>query len=41
MVIVISEENGSIAVAADGVLREDLDRAVLRGILQERFGAAR
>ena len=39
VVIVISEENGSIAVAADGVLREDLDRTALLGILQERFGA--
>ena len=38
VVIVISEENGSIAVAADGVLREHLDRTELRGILQERFG---
>lgn len=40
VVIVISEENGSIAVAADGVLREHLDRTELRGILQERFGVA-
>ena len=38
VVIVISEENGSMAVAADGVLREHLDRTELRGILQERFG---
>lgn len=38
VVIVISEENGSIAVAADGTLREHLDRTELRGILQERFG---
>jgi diadenylate cyclase len=41
VVIVISEENGSIAVAADGVLREHLDRTELRGVLQERFGVAR
>lgn len=40
VVIVISEENGSMAVAADGVLREHLDRTGLRGILQERFGVA-
>jgi diadenylate cyclase len=40
VVIVISEENGSMAVAADGVLREHLDRTELRGILQERFGVA-
>ena len=41
VVVVISEENGSIAVAADGVLREDLDRTALLGILQQRFGAPR
>jgi diadenylate cyclase len=40
VVIVISEENGSMAVAADGVLREHLDRTGLLGILQERFGVA-
>lgn len=40
-VIVISEENGSIGVAADGALREDLDRTALQAILQERFGVAR
>jgi len=40
-VIVISEENGSMAIAADGILREHLDRTELRGILQERFGVAR
>ena len=40
VVLVISEENGSMAVAADGVLREHLDRTELRGILQERFGVA-
>lgn len=38
-VIVISEENGSIAIAADGVLRENLDRAQLRALLVDRFGA--
>jgi diadenylate cyclase len=37
-VIVISEENGSIAIAADGVLRENLDRAQLRALLVDRFG---
>jgi diadenylate cyclase len=41
VVIVISEENGSMAVAADGVLRENLDRDELRRILQERFGVPR
>lgn len=40
VVIVVSEENGSIAVAADGVLREHLRGTELRAILQERFGVA-
>jgi diadenylate cyclase len=39
LVIVISEENGSTAIAADGVLREHLDRATLHAVLIERFGA--
>ena len=39
LVIVISEENGSMAIAADGVLRENLDRDALRAALVERFGA--
>ena len=39
LVIVISEENGSIATAADGVLRENLDGAALRAVLVDRFGA--
>lgn len=39
LVIVISEENGSIAIAADGELRENLDHAALRAALVERFGA--
>jgi diadenylate cyclase len=38
LVIIISEENGSIAVASEGVLRENLDRAALLGIMYERFG---
>lgn len=38
LVIVVSEENGSIAVAADGVLREHVDRETLRNLLTERFG---
>ncbi len=41
VVIVISEENGSTAVAIDGTLRESLDRATLMHILAERFGAPR
>jgi diadenylate cyclase len=38
-VVVISEENGEIAVAADGVLAEHLDREMLRSRMVERFGA--
>ncbi len=38
VVIVISEENGSIAVATDGVLRETLDRAAVQQILTGRYG---
>lgn len=38
VVIIVSEENGSIAVAADGTLREHLDRATLAQVLTERFG---
>lgn len=38
LVIVISEENGSTAVAADGVLQEHLLRAAIRKILIDRFG---
>ena len=40
-VIVISEENGAIGIAADGVLREDLTRDQLRALLVDRFGAPR
>lgn len=40
-VIVVSEENGSVAVAVDGDLREDLDRPTLGRLLAERFGASR
>jgi diadenylate cyclase len=39
LVIVISEENGSIAVATDGTLHENLDRGMLHQLLVERFGA--
>ena len=38
LVIIVSEENGSIAVAIDGVLQEHLLRAAVRKILIERFG---
>jgi diadenylate cyclase len=40
-VIVISEENGSIAVALEGTLTENVDRESLRAMLVERFGAER
>lgn len=40
-IIVISEENGSIAVAQEGVLTENLDRESLRARLVERFGPER
>lgn len=38
LVIVVSEENGSIAVALEGVLHEHLLRAALQTMLVERFG---
>lgn len=40
LVIIISEENGSIAAASEGVLYENLDRLMLRQLMIERFGAA-
>jgi diadenylate cyclase len=36
-VIVISEENGSISVAAEGTLHENVDRTTLANMLAERF----
>jgi diadenylate cyclase len=39
LLIVISEENGSIAAASEGTLNENLDRMMLRQLLAERFGA--
>lgn len=41
LVIIVSEENGSIAAASEGVLHESLDRLMLRQLLTERFGARR
>jgi diadenylate cyclase len=38
LVVIVSEENGSVAVASNGELREHLDRSTLRDILVERFG---
>ncbi len=39
VVIIVSEENGSIAVAIDGALEEHLLRAAVRKILIGRFGS--
>jgi diadenylate cyclase len=41
LLIVISEENGSIAAASEGTLHENLDRLALRQLFNERFGARR
>jgi diadenylate cyclase len=41
IVIVISEEDGSMALASEGTLREKLDRTTLEEILTARFGAGR
>jgi diadenylate cyclase len=38
VVVIVSEENGSVAVASNGELREHVDRSTLRDILVERFG---
>jgi diadenylate cyclase len=37
VVIIISEENGSMAVAREGALTEHVDRAALSSMLRERF----
>ncbi len=39
LLIVISEENGSIAAAREGTLYENLDALMLRQLLGEQFGA--
>ena len=41
LVLVVSEENGSIAAASEGTLHENLDRAMLLQLFGERFGASR
>jgi diadenylate cyclase len=41
LVLVISEENGSIAVASEGVLHENLDREQLLQLMHERLRAMR
>mgnify|MGYP006211549909 CR=1 FL=1 len=38
LIFVVSEENGSIAAASEGVLHENLDRPMLVQLLSERFG---
>ncbi|MEO8379515.1 MAG: diadenylate cyclase CdaA [Acidobacteriota bacterium] len=38
LVIVVSEENGSVAVTVDGVISEHLDREALRARMTGRFG---
>jgi len=38
--IVVSEENGSIALAMDAALQENLDRETLLRVLTQRFGAS-
>jgi diadenylate cyclase len=40
LIIVISEENGSIAAASEGTLHENLDRDGLLGLMNERLGGA-
>lgn len=40
LVVVVSEENGSIAVASEGQLRENLDREGLYQLFRDKFGAA-
>ena len=41
LVIVISEENGSVAAASEGTLYESLETIMLRQLMTERFGAIR
>ncbi|HUP47735.1 MAG TPA: diadenylate cyclase CdaA [Thermoanaerobaculia bacterium] len=41
LVVVVSEENGSIAAASEGVLHENLDRQSLRQLIVEKFGGRR
>lgn len=41
LIIIISEENGSIATASEGTLVEHLDHEALRAALIERFGEPR
>jgi diadenylate cyclase len=41
LVIVVSEENGSVAAASEGTLRENLTRDELKALLEARLGVAR
>lgn len=38
LVVVVSEENGSIGVASEGVLQENFDRESLQSVLREKLG---
>lgn len=40
LIIIISEENGSVAAASEGTLHENLDRDQLRRIMRERLEGA-
>ena len=40
LIIVISEENGSVAVASEGRLQENLDRGALMQMMRDRLGKA-
>lgn len=41
LVIIVSEENGTMAVAREGALQEHVDREALLAALTDRFGPAR
>jgi diadenylate cyclase len=41
LVVIISEENGSMAAASEGTLYEHLDRLMLQQLLFEQFGSRR
>ena len=40
LIVVVSEENGSIAAAAEGVLQEQLDVEALTALMKQRLGVA-
>jgi diadenylate cyclase len=41
LIVVISEENGSVAAASEGTLYESLETIMLRQLMTERFGSVR